>query len=45
MNPTDYALLAEFRKLFEGRPYMHRNDSKGDKAVRYLYEDLRRLNM
>lgn len=44
MNPADYSLLAEFRKLFEGRPYLHRNASQGDKAVRYLYEDLRRLN-
>jgi hypothetical protein len=44
MNPSDYALLAEFRKLFEGRPYLHRNSSQGDKAVRYLYEDLRKLN-
>jgi hypothetical protein len=44
MNPSDYSLLIEFRKLFEGRPYLHRNSSQGDKAVRYLYEDLRRLN-
>jgi len=44
MNPSDYSLLAEFRKLFEGHPYLHRNSSQGDKAVRYLYEDLRRLN-
>ncbi|MDP9040149.1 MAG: hypothetical protein M3O02_12915 [Acidobacteriota bacterium] len=44
MNPADYSLLAEFRKLFEGRPYLHRNSSQGDKAVRYLFEDLRRLN-
>jgi hypothetical protein len=44
MNPSDYSLLSEFRKLFEGRPYLHRNSSQGDKAVRYLYEDLRKLN-
>jgi len=44
MNPADYSLLTEFRKLFEGRPYLHRNSSQGDKAVRYLYEDLRKLN-
>src|SRR5271165_3351143 len=44
MNPSDYSLLVEFRKLFEGRPYLHRNSAQGDKAVRYLYEDLRRLN-
>jgi hypothetical protein len=44
MNPSDYSLLSEFRKLFEGRPYLHRNSSQGDKAVRFLYEDLRQLN-
>lgn len=44
MNPSDYSLLAQFRRLFEGRPYLHRNSSQGDKAVRYLYEDLRKLN-
>ncbi len=44
MNPADYTLLAEFRKLFEGRAYLHRNSSQGDKAVRFLYEDLRKLN-
>jgi hypothetical protein len=44
MNPSDYSLLSQFRSLFEGRPYYHRNASQGDKAVRYLFEDLRRLN-
>lgn len=44
MKPSDYTLLAEFRKLFVGRPYLHRNSAQGDKAVRYLYEDLRKLN-
>jgi hypothetical protein len=44
MNPSDYSLLTQFRRLFEGRPYLHRNSSQGDKAVRYLYEDLRKLN-
>lgn len=44
MNPSDYSLPTEFRKLFEGRPYLHRNSSQGDKAVRHLYEDLRKLN-
>jgi hypothetical protein len=44
MNPSDYALPSEFRKLFEGRPYLHRNSTQGDKAVRYLYEDLRTLD-
>ena len=44
MKPSDYSLLAQFRNLFEGRPYLHRNASQGDKAVRYLYEDLCKLN-
>lgn len=44
MIPVDYSLLAQFRLLFEGQPYLHRNSSQGDKAVRYLYEDLRKLN-
>lgn len=44
MNPSDYSLLIEFRKLFKGVPYFHRNASQGDKVVRYLYEDLRKLN-
>jgi len=44
MKPADYSLLTQFRGLFEGRPYLHRNSSQGDRAVRYLYEDLRRLN-
>ena len=44
MNPSDYELLTRFRNLFEGKPYYHRNASQGDKAVRYLYEDLRKLN-
>jgi hypothetical protein len=44
MNPPDYSLLIQFRKLFEGRPYLHRNSSQGDKVVRYLFEDLRKLN-
>lgn len=44
MNPGDYSLLSNFRLLFEGRPYLHRNSAQGDKVVRYLYEDLRKLN-
>jgi hypothetical protein len=44
MKPADYALLRQFRALFEGHPYLHRNSSQGDKAVRYLYEDLRSLD-
>lgn len=44
MNPEDYSLLSHFRMLFDGRPYYHRNASQGDKVVRYLYEDLRKLH-
>lgn len=44
MNPSDYSLLQHFRNLFEAKPYLHRNASQGDKVVRYLYEDLRKLN-
>ncbi len=44
MNPVDYSLLTQFRSLFEGHPYLHRNSAQGDKAVRFLYEDLRKLN-
>jgi hypothetical protein len=44
MNPSEYSLLSHFKNLFDGKPYLHRNASQGDKVVRYLYEDLRRLN-
>jgi hypothetical protein len=44
MKPEDYSLLTQFRDLFQGKPYFHRNASQGDKAVRFLYEDLRKLN-
>lgn len=44
MNPSEYSLLTAFRNLFEGNPYKHRNSNQGDKAVRYLFEDLRRIN-
>jgi|SRR5581483_6999099 len=44
MSGVDYALLREFRKLFEGRPYYHRNSSLGDRVASYLYEDLYTLN-
>lgn len=44
MNPSEYALLREFRRVFEGRQYQHRSSNIGDKVVRFLYEDLRRLN-
>src|SRR3984957_14169567 len=37
---TDYRLLAEFRRLFEGRIYKHRASNQGDFVATHLYEDL-----
>lgn len=39
-NTLDFRLLAEFRKLFEGRPYLHRVSNQGDFVAIHLYEDL-----
>ncbi len=36
----EYRLLAEFRQLFEGRPYRHRRSTQGDQVAVQLYEDL-----
>lgn len=44
MNPNDYALLTAFRQIFQDKPYRHRSSKQGDKAVRFLFEDLRVLN-
>jgi hypothetical protein len=44
LRPSDYALLTAFRNIFQGKPYRHRSSNQGDKAVRYLFEDLRNLN-
>lgn len=38
--PLDHRLLAEFRRLFEGKTYKHRNSSQGDFVAMHLYEDL-----
>ena len=35
-----YRLLAEFRKLFEGVKYRHRDSTQGDRVASYLFEDL-----
>jgi len=40
MTRATYQLLDGFRRLFEGRPYLHRNASQGDRVARLLYEDL-----
>lgn len=37
---TDYRLLAEFRRLFEGTKYEHRRSNLGDFVAMHLYEDL-----
>jgi hypothetical protein len=38
--PVEYRLLTEFRRLFEGKVYKHRNSSQGDFVAMHLYEDL-----
>jgi len=37
---ADFALLACFRELFEGKQYNHRNSTLGDRVASQLYEDL-----
>ena len=44
MGNTDYALLNSFRGLFEGKPYLHRDSSLGDRVAGCLYEDLYSLS-
>lgn len=44
MGASDYALLREFRNLFVGKPYLHRNSSLGDWVASFLYEDLFQLH-
>lgn len=36
----DYRLLAEFKGLFDGQKYLHRDSSRGDWVAHHLYEDL-----
>lgn len=36
----EYRLLTEFRRLFDGKVYKHRNSSQGDFVAMQLYEDL-----
>lgn len=35
-----YRLLDEFKGLFDGKPYLHRDSSRGDWVASHLYEDL-----
>ncbi len=37
---TDYRLLTEFRNLFKGKKYFHRDATRGDFVAMHLYEDL-----
>jgi hypothetical protein len=37
---TDYRLLSEFKNVFEGKKYRHRDSSLGDYVAMHLYEDL-----
>ena len=39
-SEPEYRVLEEFRKLFEGVKYKHRDSSRGDWVARHLYEDL-----
>jgi len=40
----DYRLPSEFRRLFEGKIYKHRDSSQGDFVAMHLYEDLITIN-
>jgi hypothetical protein len=40
----EYRLPAEFRRLFEGKIYKHRDSSQGDFVAMHLYEDLVAIN-
>jgi hypothetical protein len=44
MTDGNYAVLRIFRSLFEGKPYIHRDSSLGDRVASYVYEDLYTLN-
>lgn len=41
---VEYRLLAEFRRLFEGKIYKHRASNQGDFVAMHLYEDLIAVN-
>lgn len=43
-TPLPYRLPAEFRRLFEGKVYKHRDSSQGDFVAMHLYEDLVTVN-
>ena len=41
---SEFRLLAEFRRLFEGQVYRHRASNQGDFVAIHLYEDLVTIN-
>lgn len=43
-TPDEYRLLREFRRLFEGKIYKHRDSSQGDFVAMHFYEDLIAVN-
>lgn len=42
--PLEHRLPTEFRRLFEGKIYRHRDSSQGDFVAMHLYEDLININ-
>lgn len=40
IQQSEYRLLTEFRRLFEGKIYKHRASNQGDFVAMHLYEDL-----
>ncbi len=42
--PLEYRLPTEFRRLFKGKTYKHRDSSQGDFVAMHLYEDLIAIN-
>lgn len=43
-TPLEYRLPTEFRRLFEGKIYKHRDSSQGDFVAMHLFEDLITVN-
>lgn len=43
-GPLEYRLPTEFRRLFDGKVYKHRDSSQGDFVAMHLYEDLIAIN-
>jgi hypothetical protein len=40
VNKSEFRLLREFKRLFEGRVYRHRSSNQGDWVAMHLFEDL-----